>query len=673
MTWPVSPSSASSFVSLRACTPIAGVASIVAAATLALAVPSPASAALTLLKPSPTDAATFSGHGGYSADGLGQAGTGGTVQAEVPAGSAVQRAYLYGTYTNIVDTTDPPLADRTIDFDGASVVLEKISDVTSPGLFLSTARAEVTTQVAAKVGGGGGITNFAVNTDPASLEGVALVVIYSNATLPLTTVAVLDGSASQTGETATFTLADPLDKSAPGFAARMSLASGFSAQDATGHNCSLNVITPGGPQVSTVNVNGQLLTGCAGNYDDGVAANGALVTVGGVGDSTDNPTPPDNPPTDDELYDIAPFLNQGDTQLAVTSSNPSQDDNLFLAVIQIGATASVTTEICSNAIDDDGDTLVDGADPDCGAPVTVDPTPPPPNPDGSRTFDFSSSDPAATFECSLDAAAFTPCTPPAPVPVLPPGPHTFTVRAVNASGTPGPASVVPFTVSAPPTGGGSGGGSPAATASGAPSASVAQALPPPTLAKTANLEPVRGTVRVRLPGSSTFILLSDARQIPMGSIVDTTQGEVRLTTASGPSGTARTSAVTQTANFYDGVFRLSQERRGLTDLRLVGGRGAACLSRNVRRSAASDSRRRKRSKKGKVRKLWGNGSGDFRTSGHYSSATVRGTTWLVEDRCEGTLTKVTQGVVAVRDFVRRRTITLRAPKSYLARAKRPRR
>ena len=44
-------------------------------------------------------------------------------------------------------------------------------------------------------------------------------------------------------------------------------------------------------------------------------------------------------------------------------------------------------------------------------------------------------------------------------------------------------------------------------------------------------------------------------------------------------------------------------------------------------------------------KLWGNGKGKFRTSGKYSSATVRGTIWLVEDRCEGTLTKVTRGTV----------------------------
>jgi hypothetical protein len=49
---------------------------------------------------------------------------------------------------------------------------------------------------------------------------------------------------------------------------------------------------------------------------------------------------------------------------------------------------------------------------------------------------------------------------------------------------------------------------------------------------------------------------------------------------------------------------------------------------------------------------------------------VRGTWWLVEDRCDGTLTRVKTGRVDVRDFRLRKTIKLRAGKrsSYLAKA-----
>ena len=69
-------------------------------------------------------------------------------------------------------------------------------------------------------------------------------------------------------------------------------------------------------------------------------------------------------------------------------------------------------------------------------------------------------------------------------------------------------------------------------------------------------------------------------------------------------------------------------------------------------------------------KLWGNGKGRFRTSGKYSSATVRGTFWLTEDRCDGTLTTVKRGIVDVRDFVRKKTLAVKAGHSYLARAPR---
>jgi ferric-dicitrate binding protein FerR (iron transport regulator) len=69
-----------------------------------------------------------------------------------------------------------------------------------------------------------------------------------------------------------------------------------------------------------------------------------------------------------------------------------------------------------------------------------------------------------------------------------------------------------------------------------------------------------------------------------------------------------------------------------------------------------------------VRRLWGNGKGRFTTKGRYSSATVRGTRWLVQDRCDGTLTRVLRGVVKVKDFRSRKTINVRAGRTYLAKA-----
>ncbi|HLM58020.1 MAG TPA: thrombospondin type 3 repeat-containing protein [Pyrinomonadaceae bacterium] len=293
------------------------------------------------------------GNVSYSADGLGQNGTGGLIQADVPPGSTVLQAFLYGTYF----TPNPALADRTINFDGTLVVTTKIAQVSN----LATTRADVTAQVAAKVGGGIGITDFAINNDPSQLDGVALVVVYSNPALPTRTVAIIDGSASQTGDSFFFNFAAPLDKTVPGFTAVMTLGSGFSYQGGAGppHVC-------GGGQFSIIDINSTRLSTCAGNWDDGYASNGGLITVGGVGDDLLNPPNPNGPGgNDDELYNIEPFLNQGDLAMQVNSRNPSADDNLFLSVISIGARAVVSTENCTDGVDNDGDGLIDAADPDC--------------------------------------------------------------------------------------------------------------------------------------------------------------------------------------------------------------------------------------------------------------------------------------------------------------------
>jgi ferric-dicitrate binding protein FerR (iron transport regulator) len=75
---------------------------------------------------------------------------------------------------------------------------------------------------------------------------------------------------------------------------------------------------------------------------------------------------------------------------------------------------------------------------------------------------------------------------------------------------------------------------------------------------------------------------------------------------------------------------------------------------------------RKRSRK-RVRRLFGDGKGNFRTRGRNAAATVRGTRWGVQDRCDGTLVTVRRGRVSVRDLVRHRTVLVKAGHTYLAR------
>ena len=171
-------------------------------------------------------------------------------------------------------------------------------------------------------------------------------------------------------------------------------------------------------------------------------------------------------------------------------------------------------------------------------------------------------------------------------------------------------------------------------------------LPPPVAGETVNVSESRGRVRVRLPGSDEFFELEQAQQVPVGSTFDTARGRVNLVAAG-----------QQRSWFYQGVFRLGQSkgRRPLSTLTLTGqlacGRGATIAQGR------------------KKRRLWGDGKGKFRTKGKHSAATVVGTRWLVEDRCNGTLTRVTKGRVRVRDFRARRTVVVRAGKRYFARAR----
>ena len=66
-----------------------------------------------------------------------------------------------------------------------------------------------------------------------------------------------------------------------------------------------------------------------------------------------------------------------------------------------------------------------------------------------------------------------------------------------------------------------------------------------------------------------------------------------------------------------------------------------------------------------VRQLWASGKGHFSTKGPYAAATIRGTRWETVDRCDGTLIRVSRGAVAVRDFVKKKTVVVKAGRSYL--------
>jgi hypothetical protein len=146
---------------------------------------------------------------------------------------------------------------------------------------------------------------------------------------------------------------------------------------------------------------------------------------------------------------------------------------------------------------------------------------------------------------------------------------------------------------------------------------------------------------VRLPGKAASPI-TPRQAIPQGTVVDVSNG--RGVTLADPKGAKSV--------FYGekgrgpSVFVYAGVVQGLAELRLTGGGFGAC--------------------KEPVRSLSGKGKGAFRTKGRYASAAARSASWSTADSCTSTVVQVRQGVMTVRDLVKRKTVTVKAPKSYSA-------
>lgn len=154
----------------------------------------------------------------------------------------------------------------------------------------------------------------------------------------------------------------------------------------------------------------------------------------------------------------APPANTTDTtgDFTFTSNDPGA---VFECSVDGGAFVTCTSPFATTALADGPHTFAVRARDTLGnvdaSPAThswtVDSTPPdttivtfPTNPstDPTADFTFSSNEVGASFECSLDGAAFATCTTPLATAPLSTGPHTFAVRARDAAGNvdPSPAT-----------------------------------------------------------------------------------------------------------------------------------------------------------------------------------------------------------------------------------------
>jgi PKD domain/Bacterial Ig-like domain (group 1) len=268
-----------------------------------------------------------------SVDGLGTNNAlGGTIQVEKPAGATVRRAFLAAASTGFSQRL---LLNGDVKINGANVnwSLTTPSSVTSFNHWADVTSIVKPVVDAAPVGR----VNFTLTeVNPPTIDGEILAVVFDDpGQATVNTVALLFGAQSVLGDTFAVGMAEPIDLGNPDFRLDMSLGISFGFQ--------------GTSQFSTVRVNGAPLTSAAGGQDDGAAANGALLTVGGLDDSTANPPDPlagpnNDPRFDDELYNLLPFVHNGDTSVSVFSRNPSMDDNIFFAAFDIKAAVAIVGE-----------------------------------------------------------------------------------------------------------------------------------------------------------------------------------------------------------------------------------------------------------------------------------------------------------------------------------------
>jgi hypothetical protein len=172
---------------------------------------------------------------------------------------------------------------------------------------------------------------------------------------------------------------------------------------------------------------------------------------------------------------------------------------------------------------------------------------------------------------------------------------------------------------------------------------------PPILGQQAEIAPLSGSVLVRPPGKKHFVRVKTIQPLRYGAVVHATKGHIQVIAATPGGGF-------QSGQFYAGGFNLTQLHNGYVQAQLTG-KPTGCSTEKPKANIARK----------KTLSLWGHVKGHYSTRGNYGSASVRGTIWLTENRCDGTYFHVREGTLRIRDFVKHKTIILHAGHSYLAR------
>lgn len=265
-----------------------------------------------------------------SMDAMGTKANAGIIHVEKPAGGKVRKAYLFSATTGY---TQYQLAEGDVKINENSVSWEHSipSSINSYNYW-----AEITNFIKPIIDPlPAGIISLPISErNTLLIDGEILAVIFEDPNTTVdSTVILYFGAQNIAGDDFTINTGKPIKTDDPNLKLDLSLGISYGYQ--------------GNVQYSEVDINGKRLTTSAGGSDDGETVNGALITVGGIGDTNANPSDPNalpsNPRSDDELYDLKPFVQNDDTTILIHTYNPSSDDNIFFAGLLLTNANAVNT------------------------------------------------------------------------------------------------------------------------------------------------------------------------------------------------------------------------------------------------------------------------------------------------------------------------------------------
>jgi hypothetical protein len=292
-------------------------------------------------------------------------------------------------------------------------------------------------------------------------------------------------------------------------------------------------------------------------------------------------------------------------------------------------------------------------------------------PPGSESYSLSAIENLTDvhYECALDGAPFSSCPSSGVLEGLAPGTHRLLARAIDAAGNvdPTPAEarwafdqdsdgdgVLDALDNCPGVENGD-----QRDTDDDGTGDACEAFPParrPKAGKDTTVRVAEGTIFVFKDGQ--FVPFAGAGNVPLNTDVDARKGQLTVTTATASGSGAKTAS----ARVAAGIFRVKQrlrEGKASTDLalRTPAGQAKACAAK-ARRPA-----------KGVVRTLAAVAKGRYRLVGAVAKVTVKKGSVTVSDTCSGTRIKVGSGRATIAVNGRSKPLTLKAGKTYLAKAR----